>query len=160
MSSEEADPQSSPPRRPDGRDIRNRAAPVLLGTLTLDADALREALIEALTDPRVLEKLAAAHAARGRSVDGSLPRFMSAKEYAKHARISPRTLDYERHRMTEGVHFSRTGSRVRFHVKEADDFVSQSKRGKRVLISEETELKELARKEAARRRVKPTTEKR
>jgi hypothetical protein len=129
-----------------------------LATLVLDGTALREALVEALLDPRVLEKLAAAHAARGLSLDGTLPRFMNGKEYAKHTRISERTLSYLRGGMTEGEHYSKTGTRVRYHVKEADQFVAQSKRAKTVEAREAEELSELARKELAKRRIKPSNE--
>jgi hypothetical protein len=60
--------------------------------------------------------------------------------------------------MTEGEHYSKTGTRVRYHVKEADQFVAQSKRAKTVEAREAEELSELARKELAKRRIKPSNE--
>jgi hypothetical protein len=59
--------------------------------------------------------------------------------------------------MTEGVHYSRAGRRVRFHVAEADEFISRNKRAQPHQAAESADLKELARKEAFRRRIKPAS---
>lgn len=140
-------------------DIANR--PVIkptntapLGTFILDREAFRETLVEALLDPRVLEAVAAARAARGLAADGTPPRFMSTKEYAQHTRISTRTLQYVRSNMIEGTHYSRTGTRIRFHVKEADEFVA-TRSMPSATAPAGVDLKELTRIEAARRNVKP-----
>ena len=81
---------------------------------------------------------------------------MGAKEYAAHARISARSLDYLRQSMNEGVQFSRTGRRVRYHVAEADDFITHQRRTPPTTPPPRDDLRELARREAARRPVKPT----
>jgi hypothetical protein len=52
-------------------------------------------------------------------------RFMSLAEYARHARVSERTLRYQVKRMTEHVHFHRDGCkrrRIVIHVREADEW--------------------------------------
>lgn len=123
-----------------------------LATLFLDKEALREAIVEALKDPSVVEELRAALVPSG-SV-GVLPKFMGAQEYAKHARMSPRSLSYARSGMTEGVHFSRTGRRVRFHVAEADDFLAKAGKGDAGTAVDPDSIEELARLEAARRRAR------
>ncbi len=58
-----------------------------LATVVLDGEALRAALVEALTDPRVVEAIAIAY---GRDVApiGGTSRFMDTKEYARHVRVS------------------------------------------------------------------------
>jgi hypothetical protein len=56
--------------------------------------------------------------------------------------------------MTEGVHYSRAGRRVRFHVAEADEFVAKHQRPQPDPAPEGADLKELARREVARR-IKP-----
>jgi len=128
-----------------------------VATLVFDGEALRQALVETLTDPRVIERLAAAMLAqrtRGAATTGAPSKYMAAKEYAQHARISPRSLDYMRQSMTEGVHYSRVGRRIRFHVAEADELISRSKRAQPHQATESAKLKDLARQEAARRRIK------
>jgi hypothetical protein len=123
-----------------------------LAILSLDREALRQAIVEALKDPSVLEGLRAALVPAG--IGGALPKFMGAQEYAKHARMSPRSLSYARSGMTEGVHYSRTGRRVRFHVAEADEFLASVKSDKTGAEVGPDSIEALARSEAARRRAK------
>lgn len=142
---------------PDPSPRTDSAAPTALATLVLDAEVLREALVNALLDDRVFKPLV--EAVRGLATTATLPRFMSVKEYASHARISTRTLAYAMQGMSEGVHYSRSGRRLRVHVKEADDFIAQSTRTKKPAeTSEKTDLAALARQEAARRKVKTPAE--
>lgn len=144
---------SSQPRPPDPPSGEQPLAPPALATLVLDRDALREALVAALLDERVFKPLV--EAVRSIATSATLPRFMSVKEYAAHAKISARTFSYEMANMTEGVHFSRSGRRVRIHVKEADEFIAQSDRARRAKEpSPKTDLTALARQEAARRKLK------
>jgi hypothetical protein len=127
-----------------------------IATVVLDPEALREVLIAALSDPAVVEHLAAAlRGAPGQPV--SPPTFMNVEEYAKHTVMSRRSLDYARQGMTEGVHYSRNGRRIRYHVVAADEFLSNKHGAQLTGVSVETDLKELARQEAARRRPKPLT---
>ncbi len=135
-----------------------QAKQLVVGTLTLDREHLRDALVGALSDPQVVHLLAEVLAARGAAADGTLPRFMTTKEYATRAKVSPRTLSYEMQGMTEGVHYSRSGRRVRFHVKEADEFIAQSSRRRAKEAQEKVDLAALARQEAARRKVKSAAE--
>ncbi len=120
----------------------------ILATIVLDHDVLRQALIEALSDGSVLERLA--HALRGNG-GAAVPTFMTAKEYAAHARMSARSLDYARQGMTERVHFSRNGRRVRYHVSKADQFLSEERQREGSVEAAETDLEALARQEAAKR---------
>lgn len=126
-----------------------------LATLVLDPEVLREALIAALSDPTVVERLAAA--VRGAAGTTPMaPTFMGAQEYALHARMSRRSLDYVRQQMTEGVHYSRNGRRLRYHVAAADEFLSKTAHNEPPASTNgEDDLKELARQEASRRRPKP-----
>ena len=127
--------------------------PIVVGSIIIDGAALREAIRSALIDPLVIDQLAKAISAAGVAGSAALPRFMNTREYAQHARISARTLDYLRQGMTEGIHFSRTGRRVRYHVTEADEFVSA--RGRETpKVDASADLKELARREVAKRRLK------
>ncbi len=136
---------------------RSTLTPPPLATLVLDPDALRQAFIAALSDASVVERLAIAiNGNKGEAA--ALPTFMSAREYATHARMSARSLDYARQKMTEGVHFSRNGRRFRFHVSAADKFLAEQGRRKASAEAIETDLKVLARQEAARRRPKARTE--
>lgn len=123
-----------------------------LATLLLDRNMLRDALVEALRDARVIRQIVEALGS-GAQPAGGVSRFMNTKEYASHARISVRSLDYLRRGMTEGVHFSRTGRRVRYHVAEADDFIAQVKRPSPG-TQQHADLGELVRREAAKRRPK------
>jgi hypothetical protein len=126
-----------------------------IGAVVLNADVLREAMVAALAHPAVVEALAAALQARFPSTVGALPKFMSVKEFATHVRVSPRTLSYAQQRMTEGVHFSRTGRRIRFHVAEADAFLSAAKGAAAEAAADAASLAERARVEIARRSAKP-----
>jgi len=127
--------------------------PTAIATVVLPADALRDALLTALVHPNVIAALADALAARGAS-SAPLPKFMSPKEYAAHAKLSLRTLHYQRSDMTEGVHFSKTGSRVRFHVAEADAFLSAAKGIAAVAAKDAASLVDIARAEASQRPLK------
>jgi hypothetical protein len=128
---------------------------VPLATLVLDPEVLRQALIAALSDATVLAHLSASlRTATGPTATATT--FMSTEEYAAHARMSRRSLDLARPSMTEGVHYSRNGRRVRYHVAAADEFLSQQGREQTTAAASETNLKELARLEAARRRPKPS----
>jgi hypothetical protein len=122
--------------------------PTTIATIVLPTEALRDAVIAALAHPSVITALADALTARGASAV-PLPKFMSPKEYAAHVKLSMRTLHYNRGAMTEGIHFSRTGSRVRFHVEQADAFAAK----------DAASLVDLARAEAARRTLKVSTPK-
>lgn len=127
--------------------------PGSIATIVVDPDALRTALVEALTSPEVVGALAAALGTGG-ALEGA-SKFMTAKEYAQHARMSPRTLDLLRAKMEEGKHYSRVGRRVRFHVVEADEFIARvGGKSPIVVASEALDLKEVARQEASRRRAK------
>jgi hypothetical protein len=126
-----------------------------IGAVVLNADVLREAMVAALAHPAVVEALAAALQARFPSTVGALPKFMNAREYAAHARISPRTLSYAQQRMIEGVHFSRTGRRIRFHVAEADEFLSAARGAAASAAGDAASLIERARAELERRAAKP-----
>jgi hypothetical protein len=136
---------------PDGHPATNQ---IVIGALVLDREVLRDALVGALSDPTVAQKVAEVLAARGAAANGTVPRFMNTKEYAARVKISARTLSYEMQGMTEGVHYSRSGRRVRFHVKEADEYIAQSKRMRATEQQPKVDLAALARQEAARRRVK------
>jgi hypothetical protein len=127
--------------------------PTAIATIVLPADALRDALLAALVHPNVIAALADALAARG-TVTAPLPKFMSPKEYAAHSKVSLRTLHYQRIDMTEGVHFSKTGSRVRFHVEQADAFLSAAKGIAAVKAKDAASLVALARTEASQRPLK------
>ena len=124
--------------------------PTTIATIVLPTDALRDALVAALAHPSVITALADALAARGASV-APVPKFMNAREYAAHARISPRTLSYPQRDMIEGVHYSRTGRRVRFHVSDADVFLSAAKGIAEGAANNAARLAEVARAEIARR---------
>jgi len=130
--------------------------PTALATIVLPTDALRDSLVAALAHPTVIAALADALAARGASPSPT-PRFMSVKEYALRARISPRTLTTAQQGMTEGVHFSRTGRRIRFHVAEADAFLSSAKGAAAEAAADAASLAERARAEIARRSSKNTS---
>lgn len=148
---------SSQPHSPDPQRAERPLSAPALATLVLDSEVLREALVSALLDERVFERLV--EAVRGIATSATLPRFMSMKEYASHARISPRTLAYAMQGMTEGVHYSRSGRRLRVHVREADEVIAQSTRTRQTTeTSEKTDLKAFARQEAARRKVKTSAE--
>lgn len=101
-----------------------------------------------------MEQLAKVHVVSGLFASGAARSFMNAQEYAAHARISPRSLSYAKQKMTEGIHYSRTGKRIRYHVAEADEFLSQAPPAR---VSAEADLKELARNEAKRRVAKATS---
>jgi len=132
--------------------------PTTIATIVLPTDALRDALIAALAHPSVMGALADALTTRGAAV-APLPKFMSPKEYAAHVKLSMRTLHYNRSDMTEGVHFSKTGSRVRFHVEQADAFLSAAKGIAAVAAKESASVVELARADAARRSLKAPSRK-
>jgi hypothetical protein len=128
--------------------------PTTIATIVLPTDALRDSLVAALAHPTVIAALADALAARGASPSPT-PRFMSVKEYAVRARISPRTLTTAQQRMIEGVHFSRTGRRIRFHVAEADEFLSAARGAAASAAGDAASLIERARAELERRAAKP-----
>jgi hypothetical protein len=132
-------------------------SPVPIATLVLDPEALRQALIAALSDASVLEHLSGALRGASGLSTAALPTFMNTREYAAHARMSARSLSYATESMTESVHFSRNGRRLRYHVGPADDFLSKHRRDQTVAASNEADLKELARREAAKRQPKPRT---
>jgi hypothetical protein len=136
----------------------NPVPPVPIATIVLPIEALRPLLIEALTHPSVIDAIVDALRSRGAPA-AALPKFMNPKEYAEHAKISLRTLHYHRSDMTEGVHFSRTGRRIRFHVAEADAFMSAAKGEAAKVAAEHASLEELARAEAAHRALDGSTRK-
>jgi hypothetical protein len=85
---------------------------------TVLPEAERTAIVDAL-----VERLLAAPHFRETPANAESPPFMSVDEYARHGRISSRTVRYLVKAMTENVHFhrdGRTGRRVLIHVREAD----------------------------------------
>ena len=80
------------------------------------------------------------------------PRFLSVMEYARHARVSERTVRYLIKEMAEHVHFHRDGRhgrRVIIHVTEADVW-----RAARVRPSSGEDIDRLAIDEVTRRRAR------
>jgi hypothetical protein len=87
----------------------------------------------------------------------ALPAFMSVDEYARHARCSTRKLTYVRAHMEEGVHYSRIGRRVRYHVTEADLFLRRMNlRNVTLSATSDEAIRQLARLNASARRTKST----
>ena len=81
------------------------------------------------------------------------PEVMTVAEYARHAKCSVRKLAYLRTAMTEGVHYSRVGRRVRFHVTEVDAFLrTLSSRERDSEVTGDHAVRQLAR---ARNRGRP-----
>jgi len=133
---------AEPPREPPRASIAARLA----------VEALR-ALIETLEGcPELAGRLRCLLFVEVPPTASTVPPFMSIAEYARHARISVRTVQSLRAEMTEGVHFhrdGRTGRRVIIHVAEADAW-----RNARRPRQSRRELDRLAEDEVSRRRAR------
>jgi hypothetical protein len=135
------------PAEPD----RQLSPSALIGA-RLVAEALRT-LIETLEAcPELAGRLRGLLLVEVPAVASTVPPFMSISEYARHARVSVRTVQSLRAEMTEGLHYhrdGRTGRRVIIHVAEADAW-----RSARRPHQLRRDLDRLAEDETARRRAR------
>lgn len=94
------------------------------GSSCLVAAMLERVVVALEAHPALARRLAAALGIPGAPAGGyQEEKFMTIEEYAKHAKVSPRTIRRQiKDEMEEGLHFHRAGRKVTIHVQQADEW--------------------------------------